>query len=157
MLETAVNDGTQQLRLQEEITETGGVDTDIGTLLVLGLFSSIGLSGGGDGVDGLDNIIILFVVNKIVVVVGHDCKRVVGWGCMDPIRRRGGEDEDGKKETSRGGRLTGVEGFRLVLCGFLFLSRCDRIREEREGTRRFLKQSKEQEGEGRRVGGRPST
>lgn len=39
---------------------------------------------------------------------------------MDPIRRRDGEDEDGKKETSRGGRLTGVEGFRLVLCGFLF-------------------------------------
>lgn len=78
MLETAVDDGTQQLGLQEEITETGGVDTDIGTLLVLGLFGSIGLSSGGDGVDGLDNIIILFVVNKIVVVVGHDCKRVVG-------------------------------------------------------------------------------
>ena len=38
--------------------------------------------------------------------------------------------------------MTGVEGFRLVLCGFLFLSRCDRIWEEREGTRRFLKQSR---------------
>jgi hypothetical protein len=92
MLETAVDNGTQQLGLQEEITETGRVDTDIGTLLVLGLFDSIGLAGGGDGVDGLDNIIILLVVNKVVVVIGHDCKRVVG---AESIRskREGGGDE----------------------------------------------------------------
>lgn len=100
MLETAVDDGTQQLGLQEEITETSGMDTDIGTLLVLGLFGSIGLSGGGDGVDGLDNIIILVVVNKIVVVVGHDCKRVVGvrlYGSDPKERRRRRRRKEGNK------------------------------------------------------------
>ena len=34
MLETAVCDGSQQLRLQEKVSETSGVNTDIGTLFV---------------------------------------------------------------------------------------------------------------------------
>jgi len=72
MLETAVHDSTEKLRLQKEITETGRVDTDIGTLLVLGVLNGLRLGGGGDGVDGLDDIIILIIVNEIVVVVGHD-------------------------------------------------------------------------------------
>jgi len=72
MLETAVNDSAKELGLQEEITETGRVDTDIGTLLVLGVLSGLSLGGGRNGVDGLDDIIILIVVNEIVVVVGHD-------------------------------------------------------------------------------------
>ena len=81
MLETAVDNGTQELGLQQEVTETGRVHTDIGTLLVLGLLGSIGLGGSGGGVDGLDNIIILIVVNEIVVVVGHGLN--MGCGGLD--------------------------------------------------------------------------
>lgn len=71
MLETTIDNCTQQLGFQEEITETGGMNTDIRTLLVLGILGGLRLRRGGHGVDGLDNVVILIVVNEIVVVVSH--------------------------------------------------------------------------------------
>jgi hypothetical protein len=35
VLETEIRDGTEELGLEEEITETGRVNSDVGTLLVL--------------------------------------------------------------------------------------------------------------------------
>lgn len=79
MLKTAVNDGAEQLGLQQEITETSRVHTDVGTLLVLGVLGNVGLDGSGDGGNGLDDIIILIVVNEVVVVISHVYKRLGGW------------------------------------------------------------------------------
>jgi hypothetical protein len=72
MLETAVDNTSQQFGLEQEITETSRVDTYVGTLLVLLVF---GVSIGGFGFLGcallLDGLLIFFlVVNKIISVVG---------------------------------------------------------------------------------------
>lgn len=66
MLETAVGDGANQLRLQKEVAETGGVDADIGTLLVDAVASrSLGLLavGGSGGLLGLK--LLVGVVDEI--------------------------------------------------------------------------------------------
>lgn len=92
MLKTAINDGAEQLGLQQEITETSRVHTDVGTLLVLGVLGNVSLGSGRDGGNGLDDIIILIVVNEIVVVVGHVCKKLVGWenkGVLEDENRTG--------------------------------------------------------------------
>lgn len=51
MLETHVGDGPEELWLEEEVTEAGRVNADVGALLVLGLGSGCGavLGGGGGG------------------------------------------------------------------------------------------------------------
>lgn len=56
VLETQVRDGPEELGFEEEVAETGRVNTDIGALLVLcfggsgrRLGSVVGGSGGGDG------------------------------------------------------------------------------------------------------------
>jgi len=120
MLETAVDNGTQELGLQQKVAETGRVHTNIGSLLVLGLLGSIGLGGSGSGVDGLDNIIILFVVNKIVVVVGHGLNR--SWRELeDRIKKTvdkldpGRESARTQQEPGQGWWKGGWGRFRLVL------------------------------------------
>lgn len=51
MLETTVSNGSQQLGLQEEVSETGRVDTHIRTLFVC-LFGDGGVVGWSRGLDG---------------------------------------------------------------------------------------------------------
>lgn len=74
MLETAVGDGANQLRLQEEVAETGGVDADVGTLLIDAVASrSLGLLavGGGSGLLGLE--LLVRVVDEILLGRHGDC------------------------------------------------------------------------------------
>ena len=59
VLESAVDDGLHDLRLEEEVPEASGVDTHIGALLEVLL---VGVALGDGGRD------FVFVVNK---VVGH--------------------------------------------------------------------------------------
>ena len=76
MLETAVGDGANQLRLQEEVAETGGVDADVGALLIdaVGSSSSLGLLavGGGGGLLGLE--LLVRVVDEILLGRHCDCR-----------------------------------------------------------------------------------
>lgn len=58
MFETAIDDRSQDLRLEEKITESGAVNRDISSLHVL----LLGLS------DDLIGLFLVFVVEKIVVV-----------------------------------------------------------------------------------------
>lgn len=68
MLETAVGDGANQFGLQKEVAETGGMDADIGTLLVDAVASrSLGLLavGGGGGLLGFQ--LLVGVVDEILL------------------------------------------------------------------------------------------
>lgn len=74
MLETAVGDGANQFRLQKEVAETGGVDANIGTLLVDGITSrSLGLLaiGGGGGLLGFQ--LLVGVVDEILLSRHFGC------------------------------------------------------------------------------------
>jgi len=69
MLETAVCDGAEKFRLQEEVPEAGGVNADIRALLVDalaggGLFGL--LAGGGSGA-GIVVKLVVRVVDKILL------------------------------------------------------------------------------------------
>lgn len=67
MLETAIGDSAENLRLQEEITESSGVDADIRALLVDTIASgcSVGLLAvGGSGVIGGD--LLVGVIDEIL-------------------------------------------------------------------------------------------
>lgn len=62
VLETAVSDGKEKLRLQKEVTETRGVDTNVRSLLdFLGGDLGLGVDGGVEGV-------VLLVIDEIIVV-----------------------------------------------------------------------------------------
>lgn len=67
MLKTTVGDGANELWLQQEVAETGGVDADIGALL-LGVVASSGLSplavGRRGGLLGLE--LLVGVVDEIL-------------------------------------------------------------------------------------------
>lgn len=69
MLETAVADGAEELRLEHEVAEAGGVDADIAALLVDGAArGELGLLavGGGGGLRRLD--LLVGVVDEILLV-----------------------------------------------------------------------------------------
>lgn len=82
MFETAISNGAQKLGLQQEITESSGVNADVAALLVDGAAGgclsllSVG-SGSGGGLVGGANLLI-GVVNEILLVrhVGIDCRGV---------------------------------------------------------------------------------
>jgi hypothetical protein len=85
MFETAVGDGADQLGLQEEIAESGRMDTNIAALLVGGSGISL-LSvavGGGLGRGGVGLDLVVRVVNEILLV------RHVGGMCEEERRWRG--------------------------------------------------------------------
>lgn len=66
MLETTLGDGTQQLGLEQEITEARCVDADVGAL---GLFLLVPSSSAVFGASislGLDGLLILFVVDQVL-------------------------------------------------------------------------------------------
>lgn len=76
MLKTTVNNGAKKLGFEEEITETGAVNSDISLLhnLLSSTSSSIlassilgGLGSGGN----LDDLLLLFIINKLVSRVSH--------------------------------------------------------------------------------------
>lgn len=70
MLETTIDDGSQEFRLEKKVTEAAGVDRDIAGLLG-GLGDSSITIGGNITTDGLGVIFLLFVVQKILLVFGH--------------------------------------------------------------------------------------
>lgn len=100
MLETAVGDGANQLRLQEEVAETGGVDADVGTLLIDAVTSrSLGLLAVGRGGGLLSLELLVRVVDEILLGRHGDCRRVAvvresqkcarpGWSRRQVNRRR---------------------------------------------------------------------
>lgn len=63
MLKTAIDDGSQNFRLQKKIPETGAVDRNVRSLYVL-----LGLLGRLRG--NLLGLILILVVQKIVII-GH--------------------------------------------------------------------------------------
>lgn len=71
MLETAVADSAQKLGLQQEVTESSGVDANV-TALLVDIVTGGGLSllsvGGGGGLVGAN--LLIGVVNEIFLV-GH--------------------------------------------------------------------------------------
>ena len=78
MLKAAVDDGPQDLGLEEEVPEAGAVDGDVGALdgVLLGcrgaVTGPVGAIGGVVAVGGLGRVL-LFVVQKLSVdvVLGH--------------------------------------------------------------------------------------
>ena len=60
MLETTVDDGTEQLRFEQEVPEAGAVDGNVGTLHLL-------LAQGGLALWGSLRLLVLFVVEQLVV------------------------------------------------------------------------------------------
>jgi hypothetical protein len=70
VLETAVGDGLQKLRLEQEIAERGAVHTGVGALRVGcasrgGILLSIAVGGGRGGVSGLK--LLVGVVDEILL------------------------------------------------------------------------------------------
>jgi hypothetical protein len=86
MLETTINDGTQQFRFQEEIAEPSCVDPDVRPLCLFLLFScsrAVFRTGRGLWLDGL---FIFLVVDQVLCVAGV-CASSMGWN--KGARRRG--------------------------------------------------------------------
>lgn len=77
MLEAAVGDGANQFRLQKEVTETGGVNADIGTLLIDGVASRSRSRGFGLLAVGWGGLLCLELLVRVVdeiLLGGHfDC------------------------------------------------------------------------------------
>jgi hypothetical protein len=75
MLETAVGDGAKQLSLQEEIAETGRMDTDVAALLVDivtgGELALLAVGGSRGGLVATD--LLVGVINEIFLVRHVDC------------------------------------------------------------------------------------
>lgn len=80
MLETAVDDSSEELGLQKEISETGGVNSDVRPFLVgsllsragsarIGLLDSFAIGGGNRSLLGL-YLLIVGVINEILFA-GH--------------------------------------------------------------------------------------
>lgn len=69
MFETAVGNGTQKLRLEQEIAETGRVNADIGALLVdiVASGGSIGLLAVGRGRGLVGRELLIGVVDEILL------------------------------------------------------------------------------------------
>lgn len=67
MFETAVDNGAEEFWFEEEITEPGAVNGDVGALHLL-------LAGGHGTVYGGLRLLVFFVVQQLVVniVFGHD-------------------------------------------------------------------------------------
>jgi len=95
MLKTTVNNGSEKFRLEEEITETGGMDTDVGTLLVAILLLdgedlvAIEIVSGANGLLGVSlssrdgglgdgDIFAVRVIEEFFTFVGH---------CVDELKR----------------------------------------------------------------------
>lgn len=78
MLKTAVHDGTEKLGLQQKVTETGRMHTNISLLNGLftgstsggGILSGSVFNGLGTGGD-LEGLLVLFIINKFVSRVSH--------------------------------------------------------------------------------------
>lgn len=77
MLETAIADGTEKLRLQEKVAEAGSVDADIAALLVDvvtaggGSVGALLAVGGGGGLVGLK--LLIGVVDEVFLLLArHD-------------------------------------------------------------------------------------
>lgn len=62
MLKTAVDDGTEELRLEKKISEARAVDGNVGTFHLL-------LACGGCTLGGSLRLLIFFIVKKLVVNV----------------------------------------------------------------------------------------
>lgn len=82
MLETAVGDGAKQLSLQEEIAETGRMDTDVAALLVDivagGELALLAVRGSRGGLVAAN--LLVGVINEIFLVRHADCdSRAVRW------------------------------------------------------------------------------
>lgn len=85
MFEAAVGDGAQKLSFEEEVTETGGVNSDVTALLVgaaagdsqitLLVGVAVGCSGGGSGGGGRGGLELLVGVIDQVFLVRHDSGR----------------------------------------------------------------------------------
>ena len=65
MLEAAVDDGSQDFRLEEEVPESGAVNGDVGALHVA-LRGSVGRGRNGGG-----RLLVLVVEKLVVGDVGH--------------------------------------------------------------------------------------
>lgn len=71
MLKTTVDNGTEKLGLQEEITETSAVDTDI-PLLHGSLVTSTSLLSILNGLRrDLNDLLVFLIINKFVSRSGH--------------------------------------------------------------------------------------
>lgn len=69
MLEAAVANGAKQLGLQQEVAETGRVNTDIAALLVdVAVGSELALLSGGGGGGLVGANLLVGVVNEILLV-----------------------------------------------------------------------------------------
>lgn len=76
MLETAIDDSSEEFGFQQEVAETCRVDTDVRTLLVgsldtgggrggVGLLSSVSSGGGARGLLGIE-LLVIGVVDEIL-------------------------------------------------------------------------------------------
>jgi hypothetical protein len=105
MLETAIGDGAKKLGLQQEVTETSRVDTDVRTLLVdivagSGSFGLLSVRGRGGG---LVVELVVRVVDEILL------SRHVG-GCWGSSRKKGQGREQGWGSPRAVGDLMRREG-----------------------------------------------
>lgn len=97
MLKPTVYNGAQELRFQEKVAETSGMDTDVGALLDYFGFS-IGSGGRGSCSDGLgDSLFLLLVVDQVVSIFSH--------GFSTNIRYVQKRERERERETGSGGRV----------------------------------------------------
>ena len=90
MLEAAVDDSSQNLGLEEKVPEPGAVNGDVVTLdgvLLRSVLVGIGGAVSAIGRSGSLDLLFLFVVQKLVLDIGHLEKKKTfsrpTWKCAD--------------------------------------------------------------------------